>query len=49
MEPHLLHDLVARNTGQSMADLTYAERIPATRPRRPYPLFWRRKPRTTGR
>ena len=42
MEPHLLHDFVARNTSQSMADLTYREHFPAPRPRRPYPTFWRR-------
>lgn len=47
MEPHLLHDLVARNTGQSMADLTYNDRVPAPRPRRPHPTFWRRSSRGT--
>ena len=49
MEPHLLHGFIAHNTGQSMADLTYTERIAAGRPRRPYPTFWRRKPPTAGR
>lgn len=33
MGPHLLHDMVAHNTGQSMSDLVYAERISSATPK----------------
>lgn len=39
MEPHLLHDMVARNTGQTMADLALTQHLAPSRPRKPRTTF----------
>lgn len=41
MEPHLLHDFVARSLGTTLADYTRAERTPASRARKPRTRFGR--------
>ena len=35
MEPHLLHDLAARSTGQTMADFALVQHLAPNRPRKP--------------
>lgn len=39
MEPQVLFSLSAHNTGQTMSDLTYAQHVVRSRPRRPRPTF----------
>ncbi len=39
MDPHLLHDFVARNTGLTMADLALVQHLAPSRPRKPRTTF----------